>query len=154
MESIIRVPAWAYDFCYYNLAMAALVVVATLYSVVLLLLAPGLSFMKKFFPILTLLSSGLVTVVLTMMNFWVCRSALAPNKNKETFRDRPSAPGGRFGSETFAVMCANDKDCQAASTDTSKSCTCGGRGVCGGCMYAKTQGASGGDYPGFSPDAF
>ena len=137
MESIIRVPAWAYDFCYYNLAMAALVVVATLYSVVLLLLAPGLSFMKKFFPILTLLSSGLVTVVLTMMNFWVCRSALAPKKQ-----------------EPFAVMCANDKDCQAASTDTSKSCTCGGRGVCGGCMYAKTQGASGGDYPGFSPDAF
>lgn len=134
MDAIIRVPTWAYDFCYYYLIVAIFVAVATVYSVVLLVASP---IKKKIVPILTLLSSGVVTVVLTMMQFWVCRSALAPTTKQVAT------------AEKFATMCANDKDCQAATSDTTATCTCGGRGMCTGCLYRNTQGTTGGDYAGF-----
>jgi hypothetical protein len=118
-NAIVRVPSWAYDFCYYYLAAAAVVVVYSLYSIVSLLLLPAS--VKKGVPvasiIIALILSGMVSSVLVMMQFWICRSALAPSKV-----------------EKFAVACANDGDCAAsAGLPQDAGCTCGARGHCGGC---------------------
>lgn len=111
-----KVPAWAYDFCYYFLALAAVIVVSTLYTLVQLVTMP--SGLKKAVPftatVLVLLLSGVFSVVLAMMQFWICRSALAP--------------------EGFAVTCKKDEDCTAvAGTQSGSLCTCGDRGFCAGC---------------------
>jgi len=119
-NAIIRVPSWAYDFCFYYLAAAAVVVVYSLYSIVNLLMLPGS--VKKGVPVtsvvIALLLSGLVTSVLVMMQFWICRSALRP----------------ATAVEKFAVACSSDADCAAtAGIPQGADCTCGARGVCGGC---------------------
>lgn len=119
LNAVVQVPSWAYDFCYYYLAVAALVVVTTLWGVVKMLALPGI--VKKFIPatgiILSLLLSGAVTTVLAMMQFWVCRSALKPSTEK------------------FAVACSSDADCTAVmGTPQNSLCSCGGRGFCGGCV--------------------
>ena len=111
-----KVPAWAYDFCYYFLALAAVIVVSTLYTLVQLVTMP--SGLKKAVPftttVLVLLLSGVFSVVLAMMQFWICRSALAP--------------------EGFAVTCKKPEDCTAvAGTQSGSLCTCGARGFCAGC---------------------
>jgi len=121
LNLVVQVPTWAYDFCYYYLAVAAVIVVYALYSVVQLFSLPSL--VKKIVPVtsiaIALLLSGAVTVILTMMQFWVCRSALAP----------------RSAVEKFAVTCKKNEDCTAvAGTQRPGSlCTCGGRGFCAGC---------------------
>jgi len=121
MNMLVQIPSWAYDFCYYYLAVAAVVVVFSLYSLVKLLMLPSL--VKKIVPTtmvaLSLLLSGGVTVLLTMMQFWVCRGALAPRTTKEK----------------FAVTCKSTEDCGAvAGTQRAGSlCTCGSRGFCAGC---------------------
>ena len=118
LNMVVKVPVWAYDFCYYYLAVAGVVVVYSLYSIVQLLLLPAA--VQKVVPVFAvafaLLVSGSVTVLLTMMQFWVCRSALEPR-------------------ERFADKCKSDDDCTAlAGTQRSGApCTCGGRGFCGGC---------------------
>ena len=138
LDAFIKVPSWAYDFCYYHFFLALIIVVSSLWSLVSLFFLPAS--VKKQTPYvwisvaLTIILSGIVTVVLTMMQFWVCRSALAPGRVQ------------RDTKELFATMCKENKDCQAVSSDTDAGCTCGGRGVCGGCMYTKTQGS--GDYEG------
>jgi hypothetical protein len=120
LNMVVQVPAWAYDFCYYYLAVAAVVVVYSLYSLVQLLTLPSL--VKKVVPVtaiaISLILSGAVTVLLTMMQFWVCRSALAPRMEK------------------FAVTCKKPEDCTAvAGTQPAGSlCTCGQRGFCAGCV--------------------
>jgi len=141
MNSVLATPSWAYDFCYYYAFVAAIVVVGAIYSLVQLMMLPGL--VKKLMPItsvsLTLILSTIVTVVLTMMQFWICRGALAPRTEK------------------FAVQCKSQENCTAVmgpQTQTPDSlCTCGGRGFCGGCvMQNDRQGGNNTELPGFDSD--
>lgn len=115
-NKIVQVPSWAYDFCYYYLFVAVFVVIYSIYALYKLLVLPGV--VKKFVPMVTmaiaLILSTAVTVIVTMLQFWVCRGALAP--------------------EHFAVRCANTADCTAVNgTPQGSTCTCGSRGLCGGC---------------------
>jgi len=118
LNTLIAVPSWAYDFCYYYFFVAVLVVVTTVVTILQLVLLPAS--VKKAAPvtitILALLLSALVTSILAMMQFWVCRSALKPS------------------TENFAVQCKTTGDCKAVTGDGGKSCECGGRGLCGGCV--------------------
>ena len=112
METVIQVPAWAYDFCYYYLFFAIIIAVSSLWSIAHLIMLPSTIKKSLSVPwlIVTMLMSGIVTIVLTMMQFWVCRSALEPRKK-----------------EAFASMCGNDMECKQSN------CNCGGRGRCGNC---------------------
>jgi hypothetical protein len=119
-KKIVEVPSWAHDFCYYYLAVAGIVVLYSLYSLWQLFTLPGI--VRKFVPTasmaLALILSGAVTTVLAMMQFWICRSALAPARK-----------------EGFAVACKSDADCTAVGGVPQGSlCSCGGRGFCGGCV--------------------
>ena len=123
LNKLIQVPSWAYDFCYYYLAVAAVVIVYSLYSIVSLYSLP--SIVQRIVPVasisIALLLSGAVTVLLTMMQFWICRSALAP----------------RALMEKFSVVCKETGDCLAVAgtqPEGSTSCTCGSRGLCAGCI--------------------
>ena len=117
---IVTVPSWAYDFCYYYLAVAAVVTVFTIYTLVRLAFLP--SIVHKVVPtteiVINLVVSAVITLLLMTMQFWICRSALKPSKV-----------------EKFAVTCGKDEDCTAvAGTQREGSpCTCGARGFCGGC---------------------
>ena len=122
-NKIVAIPTWAYDFCYYYLAVAALVVIYSLYALYKLLVLPGV--VKKFVPTTTmaiaLILSGAVTTLLTMMQFWICRGALAP-------------VAGKRMAEGFAVKCSSDGDCTAVNgVPQGAQCSCGARGLCGGC---------------------
>ena len=127
-------PSWAYDFCYYYAFVAAIVVVSAGYSVVRILLLPALA--KKVLPVtslvLSLILSAAVTVVLTMMQFWICRGAL--------------------NREAFAVQCDKSKgsaNCVAVMGPPQGSdCTCGDRGLCGGCIMRNNVEPQGLDLPG------
>ena len=118
---IVNVPSWAYDFCYYYLAVAAVVTVFSLYTLVRLTFLP--SIVHKVVPtaeiVINLVIATAVTVLLTMMQFWICRSALKPSKV-----------------EKFAVTCSKDEDCTAVAgtQPPGAPCTCGARGLCGGCV--------------------
>jgi hypothetical protein len=134
LKAIVVVPSWAYDFCYYYLAMAVIVALYGLYALVKLYSLPGM--IKKFIPTTTIaigliLSLGL-SIVLSMMQFWICRSALSPAAaKKEGF----AAVNSKSGKEPFAVKCSGDADCQAVmGTPQGPTCSCGGRGLCGGCV--------------------
>ena len=118
LKTFVAVPTWAYDFCYYYFAVAVVVIVYTLYTLFRIFMQPGL--LQKNTPVMlavtALIISGIVTTVLTMMQFWICRSALKPT-------------------ETFAVNCATNSECMAVmGTPQGADCTCGGRGFCGGCL--------------------
>ena len=150
MDYVVSVPSWAFDFCYYYLALSALVLVSTVYIVFkLLLLSPS---ERKHLPlpvtylVLFNLMNGVVTVVLGMMQFWICRSALAPTQNQnqkqEGFLNKIRA---QHKKDTF-VDCATTEDCQKAVGNKSPSCTCGARGLCAGCNYTPSIDGSG-DYP-------
>jgi hypothetical protein len=119
LNRIVKVPSWAYDFCYYYLAVAAIVVIMSLYSLFKLFMLPNI--VKRFVPTttmaLSLILSGVVTTVLVMMQFWICRSSLAP----------------AAGKENFASKCASDADCKAINGSQDGTCTCGARGLCAGC---------------------
>lgn len=120
LNMIVTVPSWAYDFCYYYLAVAAVVTVFTIYTLVRLAFLP--SIVHKVVPtteiVINLVVSAVITLLLMTMQFWICRSALKPSKV-----------------EKFAVTCGKDEDCTAvAGTQREGSpCTCGARGFCGGC---------------------
>lgn len=120
LKNIVQTPAWAYDFCYYYLAMAAVIVVYSIWALVQLFSIP--SIVKRMVPTtsvaIAILLSGALSVVLSMMNFWICRGALKP------------------ATEKFAVACSGDADCQAVmgTPQDPSLCTCGARGVCGGCV--------------------
>jgi len=117
LNNIIAVPSWAYDFCYYYFFVAVLVVLTTITTIFQLAFLPAI--IRKSTPItmtiLALILSALVTSVLAMMQFWVCRTALKPSK------------------EHFAVQCKTADDCKAVM-GKSKNCECGKRGLCGGCV--------------------
>jgi hypothetical protein len=129
LNRIVKVPAWAYDFCYYYLAVAAIVVVLTLHSLWKLFMLPNI--VKRFVPTTTmgfsLILSGAVAVLLTMMQFWICRSALSPTVAAA------AAPAVRMTKEGFASKCSSDADCQAINGPQGGLCTCGARGLCAGC---------------------
>jgi hypothetical protein len=120
VANLAKTPAWAYDFCYYYMAMAAVVVIYSIWALVQLFSIP--SIVKRMVPVtsvaLAIILSGAVSVVLTMMNFWICRGALKP------------------ATEKFAVACNGEADCHAVmgAPQDSSLCTCGARGVCGGCV--------------------
>jgi len=119
LNMVVPVPAWAYDFCHYYLAVAAVIVVYSLYSMVQLFMLPAT--VKKMVPVtgvaLSLLLSGGFSVLMAMMQFWICRSALAPKMEK------------------FAVTCKSVDDCTAVAGPQKPGslCTCGKRGFCAGC---------------------
>lgn len=121
LNAVIRVPSWAYDFCYYYFAVAVIVAIYSIYAIIQLVLMPGAY--KRVIPFVsTLLALGLsslVSIVLALMQFWVCRSALKP----------------AAGKEAFEVPCKTGGDCTAVTgTPQGSTCVCGGRGVCGGCV--------------------
>ena len=116
LNTVIQVPSWAYDFCYYYFAVAAIVALYSVYSLVQLFLMPGAY--RRVVPfvstILALALSSLVSIVLALMQFWVCRGALR---------------------EHFAASCGKKEDCTAITgTPQSDLCVCGERGLCGGCV--------------------
>ena len=118
-KSLIAQPSWAYDFCYYFLAAAIVTAVYALYAIVRVFSLPGL--VKRFVPATTvtiaLVLTSALSVVLAMMQFWMCRSALAPART-----------------EKFAVKCSSTQDCHAVGgLPQGSTCECGGRGLCGGC---------------------
>lgn len=121
LKAVVDVPRWAYDFCNYYLFVAVIMALYGVYALVKLFTLPGM--IKKFVP-LTTISIGLIisialSVVLALMQFWICRSALAPVAGKEH----------------FAVKCSGDADCNAVmGTPQGPTCSCGGRGLCGGCV--------------------
>ena len=121
LNSLITVPSWAYSFCYYFLVLAVLLAGLSLWSVLELILMP--SSLRKSLPmmsmILRIVLNGAVAVVLFMMNFWICRSALKP-----------------VVKEKFAVRCSGTGDCLAVmgTQPEGSLCSCGGRGLCGGCV--------------------
>jgi hypothetical protein len=122
LNAVIQVPSWAYDFCYYYFAVAAIIAVFGVYSIVTLFTLPSST--KKLLPMalmaISMILPILLSVVLGLMQFWICRSAL-----------RPSAAA----KESFAVKCAKDADCTAVmGTPQGPLCSCGGRGTCGGCI--------------------
>jgi hypothetical protein len=122
LDMFLNVPSWAYDFCYYYFAVAAIVALYTIYALFELFMMPNA--VKRFVPMATmaiaLILSGIVSGVLALMQFWVCRSALK----------------GTTGKEKFAVKCDKEEDCTAVMGTPQKSglCSCGGRGLCGGCV--------------------
>jgi len=134
LNSIIAVPSWAYDFCFYHMAVAAIMLVFTVYSILQLVFLP--SAIQKLLPtasiVLNLGIYAAITIVLSMMQFWVCRSALKPAAIKEA----------------FAVACAKDADCAAVNgTQGPRSlCSCGGRGTCGGCTMNNNMEPQAKDY--------
>jgi hypothetical protein len=122
LNNIITVPSWAYDFCYYYFFVAVLVVITTVVTIFQLVFLPAI--VKKSAPvtitIVALILSSIVTSVLAMMQFWICRSALKPSKAVN---------------ENFAVKCENPSDCKAVmGSNQGENCVCGGRGLCGGCV--------------------
>jgi hypothetical protein len=140
-NKIVAVPSWAYDLCYYYLAVALIIVAYTLYALFRLVMLPGV--VKKFVPVITLsiglILSGGVAAVLTMMQFWICRSALSPAQVREKFTNHNGGNGqqkkSNGGSEQFAVQCASDADCLAVNGTQSGSLgRCQG-GTCGGYTF-------------------
>jgi hypothetical protein len=135
IKAVIAVPSWAYDFCYYYFAMAVIVALYGVYALFQLFTLPGM--VKRFIPTTTiaigLILSITLSTVLSLMQFWICRSALSPAAaRKEGFVAKSN---GKSGKEHFAVKCSSDADCQAVmGTPQGSTCACGGRGLCGGCV--------------------
>ena len=155
LNAVVAVPRWAYDFCNYYLIVAVIMALYGVYALFKLFTLPGM--IKKFIPTTTIaigliLSIGL-SVILSMMQFWICRSALAPGKEK--FQDAAGVKSGSVKKEGFysnmpnvgmlanpngiregfAAKCSGDGDCHAVmGTPQGPGCSCGGRGLCGGCV--------------------
>jgi hypothetical protein len=124
LNNLVSVPSWAYEFCYYYFFVAVLVVLTTVVSIIQLVFLPASirNTAQISMTILVLALTSVVTTVLAMMQFWICRSALKPV-------------------EKFAVRCENAEDCKAVmGQKQGASCECGGRGLCGGCvMQSNTE---------------
>ena len=125
INAVIQVPSWAYDVCWYYFAVAAVIAILGVTSLVQLFMVPGSvrRFVPTAFLALTIVVTVGVNVLLTLMQFWICRSAL-------------KAPAAGAAKESFAVACSGDADCQAVGgMPQGAGCACGGRGVCGGCVF-------------------
>jgi hypothetical protein len=137
LNRIVAVPAWAYDFCWFYFAVAIMILVNSTWALWRLFSLPSL--VKKVIPTtsvtIAIVLSGAFSIVLSMMQFWICRSSLAPTK-RESFADLRKKGMMSGVAEKFAVACANDADCTAVmGTQPADSlCSCGGRGFCGGCV--------------------
>jgi hypothetical protein len=151
IQAMLATPSWAYTACYYYAAVAAILVLNAAYALFRLFSVP--SAIKRLVPTMTmsvaLILSSLFIIVLTMMQFWICRGALAPARaTKEGFYadartmkngmapTSGAMPASGSSKEPFAVTCSSDADCTAVmGTQAAGSlCNCGGRGFCGGCM--------------------
>ena len=124
INAVIQVPAWAYDLCWYYFAVAAVVAVLGVASIVQIFMIPGSirRFVPTAFLALTIIITVGINVILALMQFWICRSA----------RKAPVAAK----KESFAVACSSSQDCPAVNgTPQGSTCACGGRGVCGGCVF-------------------
>lgn len=101
LNRIVAIPSWAYDFCWYYAAVAAIVAVYSVWGIVQLFMLPGV--VKRFVPTLGLsigmALSSIVTIVLVMMQFWICRASLAPTRSTEKF----AAKSGSHAMEGFAA---------------------------------------------------
>lgn len=138
LNRIVAVPAWAYDFCWFYFAVAVLILVNSVWALWRLFSLPSL--VKKVIPTtsitIAILLSGAFSIVLSMMQFWICRRSLAPAGKKETFADLRKKGMLSGVAEKFAVACSTDADCTAVtgSQPAGSLCSCGGRGFCGGCV--------------------
>lgn len=160
MNMVLETPSWAYDFCYYYAFVAAIVVVTSVYSLVKLFMLPALA--KKFLPMtsltVSLILSAVVSVVLTMMQFWICRGALKTeenfaNKRKQAQARAQAKPHRRHmsGAEGFAANCQSGEDCTAImGTPQRDYAECGDRKKCGGYMMQNNMEPSGQDLAGLS----
>jgi len=134
-NAVVQVPSWAYDFCWYYFVVAAIIAAYGVYAIYRVFTLPAL--VKKVVPVTTvviaLLLSGGLSVLLSLMQFWVCRSALRP---AEKFAGHMAKKLGSGLAESFAVKCANDGDCAAVmgTQPAGSLCTCGARGFCAGCV--------------------
>jgi hypothetical protein len=136
MIALLETPSWAYDFCYFFVFVAAIVVVNAVYSMVNIFRLPEV--IKKMLPItsiiLSLVLSAMVAVVMTMMQFWICRGALQPSKQVER----------------FAANCQTAEDCTAImGTPQPSYSECGARKKCGGYNMQNNM-ESNGDLTGLS----
>jgi hypothetical protein len=134
LNSILTTPSWAYDFCYYYAFVAAILVVSAVYSIYMLYMLPIT--VRKMIPTTSLtvhiLLSAIVAVVLTMMQFWICRGALAPKKV-----------------ESFAANCNSEEDCTAImGTPQPTYSECGARKKCGGYVMQNNMEPTSVDLPG------
>jgi hypothetical protein len=80
VKKLIEQPTWAFEFCYYFLAAAAIIAFYGIYTLFHIFTLP--SIVQKFVPTtmvaLSITLSVILSVVLAMMQFWICRAALAP----------------------------------------------------------------------------
>jgi len=129
LSSLVNTPSWAKDLCWYYFAVAVLVAVYGVWVIVNLVLLP--SSVQKNIPVIsmvigTIFSVG-VTVVLTLLQFWICRGALGSG----------SGSGSGSMKEKFAVQCNSKDDCTAVTGQPQgATCDClkrGSEGHCGGC---------------------
>lgn len=162
MNMVLETPSWAYDFCYYYAFVAAIVVVTSVYSLVKLFMLPALA--KKFLPMtsltVSLILSAVVSVVLTMMQFWICRGALKTEEHFANAKAKAKAqtkaraqPHRRHmsGAEGFAANCQSGEDCTAImGTPQPSYSECGARKKCGGYMMQNNMEPSGQDLAGLS----
>jgi hypothetical protein len=81
----MEAPAWAYDFCYYYMAVAILAALYGAYAIYRIFTLP--SIVQKFVPTVAITLSiafgAILSIVLAMMQFWICRSALEPRGPKK-----------------------------------------------------------------------
>jgi hypothetical protein len=120
MENILNVPSWAPTACYFYIGAAAIVIIQGIWILFQVFTTP--SVVRRFIPMIALaiyvILSTLIVGIMTMMQFWICRSALSSSSK-----------------EKFATKCETDADCTAvAGVPQRDTCTCGARGFCGGCM--------------------
>lgn len=94
VKKLSEQPAWAFDFCYYFLAAAVVIAIYGIYTLMRIFSLP--SIVQKFVPTtmvaLSITFSVILSVVLAMMQFWICRAALAqpaPVETKQEPRVRP-----------------------------------------------------------------
>lgn len=133
---IVAIPAWAYDFCWFYFAVAVLILVNGLWALWSLFSLPAM--VKKIVPTTSvafaIILSGGFSILMAMMQFWICRGALRPT-GKEAFAVAKRAGSGAM-MEKFAVTCTGDADCTAVmgTQPAGSLCTCGARGFCAGCV--------------------
>jgi hypothetical protein len=119
-SSVVNTPSWAKDLCWYYFAVAALMAVYGLWALIHLFTTVAKKGVSVWpLAIGVILSVG-VTVILALLQFWICRGAL-----------------GAAAKEKFAVQCNSKEDCLAVTGNPQgATCDClkrGSTGHCGGC---------------------
>jgi hypothetical protein len=118
IDRLLATPSWAYQACYVYPTIAFISILFGIIGVVSMVMLPAAT--KKSVPIGMVISSSIIQMVVlaffALMNFWICRGALATK-------------------EKFAVTCKSTDDCQGVmGLPQSSECQCGARGLCGGCV--------------------